>query len=113
MKDQNIQKLTSLTFCFACSSQTLQVSVDVPVLKTVLCTKGEYLGPRRFTGQLEHKVGFKQFIKCSRGAGFLAGDELFVHYDVVNVSPVLCSACSEEVQPLTLSSPHVVIDAAA
>ena len=73
--------------------------------------KGVHLGQGHFIGKVEHNVRFKQCIKCSQGAGSPSADEPFVYNDVVSVSPVLCCACSKEIQ--LLSSPQVAIKAAA
>lgn len=51
---------------FSGCSQTPGVSVVVPtsMLNTVL-HKDVHLGQGLFIGEVEHEVGFKQFIKCS------------------------------------------------
>jgi len=75
--------------------------------------EGEELAQVLIVRQVEHVVGFKQFIKCTQRASGWAGDELFVHNNVESVNPVPGSTNSKDVWLSTISSPKVFIQAAA
>lgn len=75
--------------------------------------EGKELAQVLIVRQVEHVVGFKQFVKCTQRASGLAGDELFVHNNVENVSLVPGSTNSKDVWLSPISSPKVFIQAAA
>lgn len=63
--------------------------------------------------QVEHVVGFKQFIKSTQRAGGLAEDELFVKGDVEGINRLLGSANGKDVWLFTLPFLQIFIDGAA